>query len=163
MMEVNNHSVIKATAFVEIHFPLNHENRDTLFSLSFSLSPSLSLALSVSLSSTIMPPPVEAQSEWRLVLPHLSGDIVTSPQLIAEAVPCGIQHDATHTTQGLGSQELHLRAKSSCFSGPLKGAVSWCSLFLPKEKSFFQSLSAFQRCQGYIPAFLKCPFSQTTT
>lgn len=97
-MEVNNHSIVKATDLAEIHFPLNHENRDG------------------NDTPDTPPPPVEAQSEWRFVLPHLSGDIVTSSQLITEAVPRGIQHDATYTTQGLGSQELHLRAKGTCLS-----------------------------------------------
>lgn len=106
-MEVNNHSIVKAD-LAEIHFPLNHENRggnDTPDTRLFSPAPSC--------------PPVEAQSEWRFVLPHLSGDIVTSPQFITEAVPRGIQHDATYTTQGLGCQELHLRAKGSLSEVPL--------------------------------------------
>ena len=51
---------------------------------------------------------VQTQAKGRLVLPHLSSDIVTSAQLVAEAVAIGIQDDATNTSEGLRGQELHL-------------------------------------------------------
>ena len=51
---------------------------------------------------------VQTQAEGRLVLPHLSSDIVTTAQLVAEAVAVCIQDDATNTSKGLCSQELHL-------------------------------------------------------
>lgn len=105
------------------------------FSLSLSLSPE---------SPAPSCPPVEAQSEWRFVLPHLSGDIVTSSQLITEAVPRGIQHDATYTTQGLGSQELHLRAKGSC--------LSEVPLFTHKKKMERRICYIFGRSQVYFLA-----------
>mmetsp|Transcript_23586 Transcript_23586/g.48482 ORF Transcript_23586/g.48482 Transcript_23586/m.48482 type:complete len:215 (-) Transcript_23586:358-1002(-) len=51
---------------------------------------------------------VQTQAEGRLVLPHLSSDIVASAQLVAEAVAVCIQDDATNTSKGLRGQELHL-------------------------------------------------------
>ena len=53
-------------------------------------------------------PPVEAQAEGWLVLPHLSSDVVPASQLVAETVARGVKHNAAHATQGLGGQELHL-------------------------------------------------------
>lgn len=47
-------------------------------------------------------------AERRFRLPHFPSDIVAASQLVAEAVARGVQHDATHTAQGPGSQELHL-------------------------------------------------------
>ena len=40
--------------------------------------------------------------------PSCAGDVVAASQLVAEAVAQCVQHDATHTAQGLGRQELHL-------------------------------------------------------
>mmetsp|Transcript_7375 Transcript_7375/g.8038 ORF Transcript_7375/g.8038 Transcript_7375/m.8038 type:complete len:235 (-) Transcript_7375:352-1056(-) len=51
---------------------------------------------------------VEAETERRLVLPHLTCDIVTAAKLVRKALPIGIQDKSAHTTQGLGGKELDL-------------------------------------------------------
>ncbi len=58
--------------------------------------------------SLISSSPVQAQPERWFVLPHFSCDIIPASQLIAEAKAIGIQHDASHATQGLSGQELDL-------------------------------------------------------
>ena len=51
--------------------------------------------------------PIEAQSEGWFVLPHLPRDVVTTAQLVAEALAVGVQDEAADAAQGLGRQELH--------------------------------------------------------
>eukprot|EP00438_Fugacium_kawagutii_P030997 Skav203573 [mRNA] locus=scaffold3576:299476:300856:- [translate_table: standard] len=51
---------------------------------------------------------VQDQSERRLGLPHLTSHIVSAAELIAEALTIGIDHQATHSTESLSSQELDL-------------------------------------------------------
>mmetsp|Transcript_108864 Transcript_108864/g.152211 ORF Transcript_108864/g.152211 Transcript_108864/m.152211 type:complete len:254 (-) Transcript_108864:19-780(-) len=51
---------------------------------------------------------VQDQSERRIGLPHLTSDIVTAAQLIAETLTVGVDHQATNATQSLCSQELNL-------------------------------------------------------
>mmetsp|Transcript_51518 Transcript_51518/g.84392 ORF Transcript_51518/g.84392 Transcript_51518/m.84392 type:complete len:376 (-) Transcript_51518:12-1139(-) len=51
---------------------------------------------------------VQDQSEGRLGLPHFPGDIVSSAQLVTEALAFRVDHQATHAAQGLGRQELDL-------------------------------------------------------
>ena len=47
-------------------------------------------------------------AEGRLGLPHFPGDIVSSAQLVTEALAFRVDHQATHAAQGLGRQELDL-------------------------------------------------------
>jgi len=51
---------------------------------------------------------VQAQPEGRLALPHLARHVVATAQLIAEALALGVEDDSTHSTEGLGGQELDL-------------------------------------------------------
>mmetsp|Transcript_2518 Transcript_2518/g.3105 ORF Transcript_2518/g.3105 Transcript_2518/m.3105 type:complete len:347 (+) Transcript_2518:291-1331(+) len=51
---------------------------------------------------------VQDEPVWWLGLPHFSGHVVPSPQLVAEPVAVPVDHQAAHTTQGLSSQELDL-------------------------------------------------------
>merc|ERR1711963_582463 len=51
---------------------------------------------------------VEAQTEWWLVLPHLTCHIITAAKLVGEAFAIGIQDKATHSTERLSCQKLDL-------------------------------------------------------
>jgi len=44
---------------------------------------------------------VQAQVEWRFVLPHLISHVVAPAQLVGEALTVGIEHQATDATQRL--------------------------------------------------------------
>mmetsp|Transcript_62602 Transcript_62602/g.164284 ORF Transcript_62602/g.164284 Transcript_62602/m.164284 type:complete len:547 (-) Transcript_62602:70-1710(-) len=51
---------------------------------------------------------VQAETEGRRVLPHLTGDVVTAAELVREALALGVKHDAAHATQRLRGKELDL-------------------------------------------------------
>mmetsp|Transcript_2519 Transcript_2519/g.3109 ORF Transcript_2519/g.3109 Transcript_2519/m.3109 type:complete len:347 (+) Transcript_2519:291-1331(+) len=51
---------------------------------------------------------VQDQPVRRLGLPHLTGHVVASAQLVAEPVAVAVDHQAAHAAQGLGRQELDL-------------------------------------------------------
>mmetsp|Transcript_50774 Transcript_50774/g.115421 ORF Transcript_50774/g.115421 Transcript_50774/m.115421 type:complete len:246 (-) Transcript_50774:576-1313(-) len=52
--------------------------------------------------------PIQDQSEGPLALPHATGDVVTTPQLIGEPLPVLVKQNAAHTSQGLSSQKFDL-------------------------------------------------------
>lgn len=51
---------------------------------------------------------VQDQAEGTLVLPHLSGHIVTMPQLVSKAVAVCIKEQASNTTESLSSEPLFI-------------------------------------------------------
>mmetsp|Transcript_70927 Transcript_70927/g.188595 ORF Transcript_70927/g.188595 Transcript_70927/m.188595 type:complete len:403 (+) Transcript_70927:249-1457(+) len=51
---------------------------------------------------------VEDEAEGRLALPHLARDVVAAAELVGEALAVGVEHEAAHSAQGLGGQELDL-------------------------------------------------------
>merc|ERR1712139_568808 len=51
---------------------------------------------------------VQAETERRLVLPHLTCHVVATAQLVREALAKGVKDDTANTTKGLSCQELDL-------------------------------------------------------
>mmetsp|Transcript_51062 Transcript_51062/g.111311 ORF Transcript_51062/g.111311 Transcript_51062/m.111311 type:complete len:514 (-) Transcript_51062:66-1607(-) len=54
---------------------------------------------------------VQAETERRLVLPHLARHVVAAAELVGETLALRVEHDATHTTERLGGKELDLRIR----------------------------------------------------
>jgi len=51
---------------------------------------------------------VEDETERSLVLPHLSGDVVTTSEFVTETLAVGIDEETTDTAESLGGEELDL-------------------------------------------------------
>merc|ERR1711865_20326 len=51
---------------------------------------------------------VESKAEWRLILPHLTSDVVTATQLVGESLAILVKDKAAHTAECLCSKKLHL-------------------------------------------------------
>merc|ERR1711865_172958 len=51
---------------------------------------------------------VESKAEWRLILPHLTSDVITAAQLIGKSLAILVKDKTAHTAECLCSKELHL-------------------------------------------------------
>ena len=72
-------------------------------------------------------------------------DVVPAPQLVAEAVPIGVQHDAPHAAQRLRSQELHLREPPAIQACPQKKGLGAKMVNVPL-------VSLFSATQHMVPS-----------